>query len=175
MPTLAEVRDALYEGLLSVPYHRHLGVVVEREDSGPRVLLPARPEILDAEGRQSPAAVYALADIASSLRLCDEFIPRALELDMGAVFFTVSTHFRQHRPGKGALAAAASMVDGVDSQVGRPGESRKTRLGVDASVTDEEGELVGELRFRFYVRFMDVSRIREMAPESSLIFDIHGL
>ncbi len=175
MPTLAEVQEAFYSSLLTVPFHRHLGVVIERTPSGVRVALPPKPEIVGPDGRHSPAAVYALGDVASSVQICEQVAPRALELEMGAIFFTVGAHMEQHRPAKGTIEASASMVGALDPEVGAAGESKKATVDVAATVLGEDGELAAEQKMSFYVRFMEVSRVREMAPTSSEIFRLHGL
>jgi acyl-coenzyme A thioesterase PaaI-like protein len=175
MPTLAEVQEGFYAHLLTVPFHRHLGVLIERTPSGARVAIPPKPEIVGADGRHSAAAVYALGDIASSVQVCEEIAPRALELEMGAVFFTVSARFWLLGPARGTIEATANMVSGLDEAVGRVQESKKATLEIAATVAGEDGEPAGEHRMRFYVRFMEVSRVREMAPASSEIFRLHGL
>jgi acyl-coenzyme A thioesterase PaaI-like protein len=175
MPTLAEVQDVFYAGLLTVPFHRHLGVLIERTQSGARVAIPAKPEIVGPDGRHSAAAVYALGDVASSVQVCEEIAPRALELEMGAVFLTVSARFWQHGPARGTIEATANMVSGLDEAVGRAKEAKKATVEVAATVAGEDGEPAGEHRMSFYVRFMEVSRVREMAPASSEIFRVHGL
>ena len=175
MPTLAEVQEGFYAGFLTVPFHRHLGVVIERTPSGARVTIPSKPEIVGPDGHHSPAAVYALGDVASSVQICEEIAPRALELEMGAVFLTVSATFHPRAPARGTLEATANMVSGLDQAVGRPKETKKATVEVAATVAGEDGEPAGEHRMRFYVRFMEVSRVREMAPASSEIFRLHGL
>lgn len=175
MPTLAEVQEGFYAGLLTVPFHRHLGVVIERTPSGARVAIPPKPEIVGPDGHHSPAAVYALGDVASSVQICEEIAPRALELEMGAVFLTVSATFQPRAPARGTLEGSAKMVSGLDREVGRAKETKKATVEVAATVAGEDGELAGEHRMSFYVRFMEVSRVQEMVPASSEIFRLHGL
>jgi hypothetical protein len=175
MPTLAEVQEGFYAGLLSVPFHRHLGVVIERTPSGARVAIPPKPEIVGPDGHHSPAAVYALGDVASSVQICEEIAPRALELEMGAVFLTVSASFQPRAPARGVLEGSAKMISGLDREVGRANETKKATVEVAATVAGEDGEVVGEHRMSFYVRFMEVSRVQEMVPASSEIFRLHGL
>jgi hypothetical protein len=175
MPTLAEVQEGFYAGLLTVPFHRHLGVVIERTPSGARVAIPPKPEIVGPDGHHSPAAVYALGDVASSVQVCEEIAPRALELEMGAVFLTVSATFQPCTPARGTLEGSAKVVSGLDQEVGRAKETKKATVEVAAMVAGEDGEPAGEHRMRFYVRFMEVSRVQEMVPASSEIFRLHGL
>lgn len=175
MPTLAEVQEGFYVSLLTVPFHRHLGVMIERTPKGARVALPAKPEILGPDGRHSAAAVYTLGDVASSVQVFEEITPRALELELGAVFFTVSASFELRAPARGTLEATAEMVSGLDQAVGRAKEAKKGTVEVAATVAGEDGQTSGEHRMSFYVRFMEVSRVREMSPTSSEIFRIHGL
>jgi len=175
MPTLDEVQEGFYASLLTVPYHRHLGVQIERTPSGARVALPPKPEIVGPDGSHSAAAVYALGDVASSVQICEEIAPRALALEMGAVFFTVFASFQPRAPARGTLEATANMVSGLDQAVGRAKETKKATVEVLASVAGEDGESAGEHLMRFYVRFMEVSRVREMTPASSEIFRLHGL
>jgi acyl-coenzyme A thioesterase PaaI-like protein len=175
MPTLAEVQEGFYASLLTVPFHRHLGVVIERTPAGVRVAIPPKPEIVGPDGQHSVAAIYTLGDVASSMQVCEEIAPRALELEMGAVFLTVSTSFQPGAPARGTLEATASLVSGLDQEVGRAKESKKATVEVAATVAGEDDGPAAEHRTRFYVRFMEVSRIQEMAPASSEISRFHGL
>ncbi|MEK6251312.1 MAG: hypothetical protein AABM43_05100 [Actinomycetota bacterium] len=177
MPTLVELQEEIHAALLKVPFDRHLGVVIERDPrSGEvRISIPPRPEIVGPDGQHSAAAVFALGDIVSSMVVCEQIAQRALELDMGAIFFTVEARFRCHGPARGTIAASASLLRGLDEAVGKPNKARKATIEVGAKVVGEDGELAGEHRMSFYVRLMDVSRVREMVPASSEIFRIHGL
>jgi acyl-coenzyme A thioesterase PaaI-like protein len=177
MPTLVELQQEIQAALLKVPFNRHLGVVFERDpDSGEvRTSIPPRAEIVGPDGQHSAATVFALGDIVSSMVVSEQIAPRALELDMGAIFFTVEARFRHHGPTRGTISASASLLRGLDEAVGRANRSRKATIEVAARVVGEDGELAGEHRMSFYVRLMEVSRVREMAPESSEISRIHGL
>jgi hypothetical protein len=174
MPTLAEVREEIYAGLLEVPFNRHVGVVIERQPPSDRfrIALPPKPEILGPDGQHSVAAVYTVGDIASSVEVCEEIAPRALELDLGAIFLTASARFRPCGPARGTLTASASLVSGLDAAVGRAKEAKKAMVETAVKVVGEDGELAGEHRMVFYVRFMEPSRVREMAPASSAIVRI---
>lgn len=172
--SLQEVRKAIDASILSVPLHRHLGIVLERAQSGvPRVLMPPKPQILDSGGNHSPAAVYLLADVAAGIRLCDEIAPRALEMDMGAMFLTVSAHFRPAAAASGTLQATAEVTKGLET-ARSDRKLKKVTLEVTASVSGESGEPAGEQLVRFYVRFMEPSRIRDLAPDSSQLMQVLG-
>ena len=172
--SLEEVRRAIDAGMLSVPLHRHLGISLERTPSGgSRVLMPPTPQIIDPGGNHSPGAVYVLADVAAGLRLCDEIAPRALEMEMGALFLTVSAQFKPAAAASGTLVATAEVTKGFEEPPsGR--QLKKATLEVTASVSGENGEPAGEQRVRFYVRFMETSRIRELAPDSSPLIQVLG-
>jgi acyl-coenzyme A thioesterase PaaI-like protein len=169
LPTMAELRENIYASTRRVPYNKHVGVVIDppSESEPVRVSLPPRPEITGPDGRHSMAAVYALGDICASLEVCEEIAPRALELEMGAIFFTVNTRFRALAPAGGTLTARARVIEGLGVGVGSRGETRKATIETAVEVHGEEGALVGEQRFGSYIRFMDLARIREMAPASS--------
>jgi acyl-coenzyme A thioesterase PaaI-like protein len=174
MLTLAEVQEGFYASLLTVPFHRHLGVVIERTPSGVRVAIPPKPEIVGPDGHHSVATVFTLGDIASSVQVCEEIAPRALELEMGAVFLTVSASFQSRAPARGTLEVTANMISGLEQDVGRAKETKKAIVEVAATVAGDGGP-AGEHRMKFYVRFMEASRVQEMAPASSEISRFHGL
>ncbi len=175
MTTLAEVREAFLESLATVPFHRHLGIEVEVTGSGTAVALPARPEIVGPGGEHSPAAVYALGDAACSVHVCDEAAVRALELELGAIFFTVSSQTRRLGPARGRLTATSELLAGLAPGVGSPGSTRKGKVEVAARIYAEDGEQAAEQRMSFYVRFMEPDRVREMTPSSSAISRLHAL
>lgn len=175
MPTLAEVQKEFLASLLTVPFHRHLGIETETEPSGIRVALPPKPEIVGPNGTQSPAAMFALGDAACSIRVCEEIAPRALELELGAIFFTVSARVQRLRPAGGRLAAEAEMLNGLEATVGGAKETKKATVDLAAKIFGEDGEQAAEQRMSFYVRFMEVSRVLEMAPAVSAISRLHGL
>lgn len=175
MRTLEEVREAVDASILSVPLHRHLGISIDRSATGEaRILVPARPEIMGPEGHHSPASIYVAADVASAVCVCDEIAPLAVEMQMGAFFLTVSASFEPGAPSGGTLEAAAEMTRGFDAARSSDRPLKKGTLDVTAGVGAEGGAPTGEQRARFYVRFMEPSRMREIAPESSEIVRILG-
>ena len=166
--TLEQVREAFYAEFRSVPFHQRLGIRLDRGDDGEaRMTLPARPELEGEPGEHSPAAVYTLADAAASIQVCEEAAKRALELGMGAIFFTVSGRFREHGPARGTIEGRAELVEGLAEATGESGASRKASVDVLARISDEAGSPVAEHRTTFYVRFMELSRMRDMYRPTS--------
>jgi hypothetical protein len=167
--TIEKVRDAFYAELLNVPFHEHLGIALDREAPAgqPRVTIPSKPEIVTPGGQHSPAAVYTLGEAASAIELCDEIAPRALELGMGAIFFTVSAAFESGGPARGTIGAITSVVSGLEASVSGEPAPRKASVEIAAKVVNEDGGMVGEQRFRYYVRFMELSRMRDMVRPAS--------
>lgn len=172
MPTLEEVQESIYAGFDEVPYHKHLGLEIERTPpSGAKVSVAAPGKAGPAPGEHSAATVYTIGDVACSAQVCELLARRALELELGALFLTVGASIRLHGPAYGRLEATATMAKGLDESSGAP---RKGTVETDARVVGEGGELVAEQRMRFYVRFMDPERIGEMAPGGSEIVRLHG-
>jgi hypothetical protein len=168
--TLEKVQEAFFAELLNVPFHDHLGLALDRHaDHGqPRVTISPRPEIAGAGGEHSPAAVYTLGEAASAVEMCEAIAPYALEMGMGAIFFTVAGSFRPRGRAVGKIGAVTELVKGIEQGDGE-GVPRKAGVEVAAKVLREDGEPVGEQRFSFYVRFMEMGRMREMVrPESEV-------
>ncbi len=174
--TLEQVQEAFYAELLSVPFHEHLGVALDRSvaPGEPRVTIPPKPEIVTPDGQHSVAAVYTLGEAASAIEMCDEIAPRALELGMGAIFFTVSARFVPRGPAAGTIGAVTRLVSGLDKKAGEGKASRKATVEVAAKVVGEGGKMVGEQRFGFYVRFMELSRMRAMVRPASEVGRLVG-
>jgi hypothetical protein len=174
--TLEQVQEAFYAELLSVPFHEHLGVALDRgvAPGEPRVTIPPKPEIVTADGQHSVAAVYTLGEAASAIEMCDEVAPRALELGMGAIFFTVSARFVRRGPAAGTIGAVTRLVSGLDEKAGEGKAARKATVEVAAKVVGEGGKMVGEQRFGFYVRFMELSRMRGMVRPASEVGRLVG-
>src|ERR1700730_17226396 len=151
MPTLDQVREGIIASLLEVPFNRHLGVVVERDprSGAVRISIPPKPEIVGSEGQHSTAAVFALGDIVSSIEVCNQIAPRALELEMGAIFLTVAARLRPRGPARGTLTARASVLRGLDEELGHPKASKKSTIEVAAEVLAGDGDLVGEQQTSF--------------------------
>lgn len=169
-PTLEMVQNAFYADLLSVPFHQHLGVEIERVPASgkARVTIPPKPEITAPDQQHSPAAVFTLGDAASAVEMCDAIAPRALEMGMGAIFLTVSAGFRPRGPACGTITATTSLVSGLkDADEGEKGVKKST-IVVAASILGEDGELAAEQRVSFYVRFMEEGRMRELVPSSEV-------
>jgi hypothetical protein len=170
-PTLEQVREAFYAELLNVPFDEHLGVALDRDAAPgqPRVTMPPKPEIVTPDGQHSVAAVYTLGEAASAIEMCDEVAPRALDLGMGEIFFTVSARFELHGPARGTIGAMTRLVTGLDEAAGKGKAARKAAVEVAAQVVGEDGELVGEQQFSFYVRFMEPSHMRAIVRPASAI------
>ena len=169
--TLEMAQEALYAEFSTVPFHDHLGVALDREapPGQPRVTLPARPEIVSEDGEHSPAAIYTLGEAASAIELCDAIAPRAVQLGMGAIFFTVAGAFELRAPARGTIGAITELAKGLEDGVGGDGGPRKARVEVASRVVGEAGELVAEQRFGFYVRFMERTHMREIVRPASAV------
>jgi hypothetical protein len=174
--TIEKVRDAFYAELLSVPFHEHLGVALDREAPAgqPKVTIPPKPEIVTPDGHHSAAAVYTLGEAASAIELCDEIAPRALQLGMGAIFFTVAARFESHGPARGTIGAITSVTSGLEEPGRGQAAPRKASVEVAAKVVSEDGGAVGQQRFRYYVRFMELSRMRDMVRPASEVGRLVG-
>jgi hypothetical protein len=174
MRTLEDLREAIDSSILSVPLHQHLGISLDRAPAPSRevtVRMKAQPQIVDADGHHSPTAIYLLADVAAGVCICDEIAPRALAMEMGAMFLTTSASFKPTEMAAGPLEATAEVTKGLDeTPADRP--LKKATLEVIARVRTESGEAAGEQQARFYVRFMEPSRLRELAPEASQVIQI---
>jgi acyl-coenzyme A thioesterase PaaI-like protein len=170
--TLEEVRGAYHADILSVPFHRHLGIDFNPDAASgePRLTLSPRPELVDDSGELSPGTLFTLADAASALELCEEVAPRALEIGKGAIFFTVAARFNLSQPASGTIGATAEVVSRLADDVGLDGASRKARVEVATKVVGADGEQLGDYSSSFYVRFIDLSRMREaFAPSSEVV------
>jgi hypothetical protein len=174
--TIEQVREAFYAELLSVPFHEHLGVALDRDAPAgePRVTIPSKPEIVTADGHHSVAAVYTLGEAASAIEMCDEIAPKALEYGMGAMFFTVSASFEPRGPARGTIGALTRLVSGLDEAVHGGPAAKKASVDVAAEVVTEDGSVVGEQRFSFYVRFMELSRMRDLVRPASEVGRLVG-
>jgi hypothetical protein len=174
--TIEEVREAFYAELLSVPFHEHLGVALDRgaQPGEPRVTIPPKPEIVTPDGHHSVAAVYTLGEAASAIEMCDEVAPRALEFGMGGMFFTVSARFEPRGAARGTIGAITRLVNGLDEAVHGGTAAKKASVDVAAVVVTADGTVVGEQRFSFYVRFMELSRMRAMVRPASEVGRLVG-
>jgi hypothetical protein len=162
-----QVREAYLAELLKVPFHEHLGIALERDtDQGQRLVIEPRPQIANENGELSPGAVFTLGEAASAAALCEAIIPHALARGMGAIFFTVAGTLRPQELAVGKIGAVAEVVDGID--VDEEGVARrKTEADVVATVLREDGAPVGEHRFSYRVRFMEISRMGGMLRPGS--------
>jgi hypothetical protein len=174
MASLEAIEEAFYADLLSVPYHRLLGISVSRgsELEPPRVTLPAAPGIAAAGGEISPAAMFALGDAAAAVELAADVAPRALELRLGAIFLTTTSRFRQLGTARGALAATTELVCGLDEEAGRSKRARRAPVDVSVLLSDSEGTPVARHETSFQVRFMEPARLRAMLGSSSEVVDL---
>ena len=176
-PTLEKVREAFRADLLVIPFHQHIGMALDPDASPgqPRVTIPPRPQIATEEGEHSPAILYTLADAAAALELCETIAPRALELGKGAIFFTVSAALRTSAPATGTIGATAELAKGLDASVGEKGASRKGTVDIAATLVGGDGEQIGEQRSSFYVRFIEMDRMKEtIAPASATVRVLGG-
>ncbi len=174
--TFEMVQEAFYAELLSVPFHGHLGVALDRDapPGRPRVTIPSRPEIVSEDGEHSPSAVYTLGEAASAIEMCDAIAPRAVETGKGAIFFTVSGAFQPRGRARGTIGAITELVKGLERGEGGEGAPRKATVEVAAKVVGEGGEVVGEQQFSFYVRFMERDRMRGMVRPASEVGRLIG-
>jgi acyl-coenzyme A thioesterase PaaI-like protein len=171
--TLETIQEAFYADLLSIPYSRHLGVVIERDpDGAARVKIPFKPQLSGADGQVSPAVLFALGDTASAAEMSREMAPRVIELEMGAIFLTVSSRFRQLAPAHGSIGAETRLTSGLDEESGRSKEARKATIGVAAEISDDSGTKVAEHEAHFYIRFMPASQLRALMPGHSEVVEI---
>lgn len=166
--TVEMVREAFYADLLSLPFHRHLGVEIDPQASGEtRVSIPPKPEITGPDGQQSPAAVFTLGEAACSVEMCDAIASRALEMGMGAIFLTVSSEFRPRGRPRGTITASTSLVKGLEG--GKDAKRiKKATIVAAARIVDGSGDLAAEQQVGFHVRFMDERRMRELVPTSEV-------
>jgi len=158
-------RDDFY-GFADVAFHRHLGLEISRPSpEAPAVVaMPVSDELTFADGRQSDAAAYTVAEITSALAACDLLESNAPSIPEETVplMLTTQATFRQRRPATGKLEAHAR-VEADGREVMRRLETvGKVKVPIDAEVLGEDGELVGEARFTFYFRLMQMSRLRAM-------------
>jgi hypothetical protein len=162
-----QLREAYLAELLKMPFHDHLGIALDRDtDQGPRLVIESRPQMANENGELSPAAVFTLGEAASAAALCEAIIPHAVARGLGAIFFTVTGTLRPQGRAVGKIAAVAEVVNGID--VDEDGVARrKAEADVVAKVMRDDGAPVGEHRFSYRVRFMEISRMGGMLrPES---------
>jgi acyl-coenzyme A thioesterase PaaI-like protein len=169
MPSLEAIQEAFYADLLSVPYHRRVGISVQRgsEPDSPRVALPAGPGLAGPGGEISPAALFLLADAAAAVQMAGEVAPRALQVRLGAIFLTTTSRFRQLGPARGTVEASTELVRGLDEEAGRSRPARRAPVDVSVRLTDGAGVAVASHETSFQVRFMEPSRLRAMLGGSS--------
>jgi hypothetical protein len=174
MASLEAIEDAFYADLLSVPFHRRLGISVARgsELEAPRVTLPPGPGLAGPDGEISPAALFALGDAAAAVQMAAEVAPRALELRLGAIFLTTTSRFRQLSPARGAIAATTELASGLDEEAGRSKRTRRAPVDVTVLLSDAEGRPVARHETRFQVRFLEPARLRRLLGGSSEVVDL---
>jgi hypothetical protein len=156
-----------FYGFPEVPFHIHLGMRFERPDpTGPaEVLLPAGPEFTGPDGGQSLAAVYTLGEVAAGIAVCDALMLHAAEAEtsMMPLVLTQETHFTPGEPARGLLRSETSFVGDSSKAVEKLKKSRKVKVETAARLFDEDKKLAGELRVHFYVRLMELERLKAMA------------
>jgi hypothetical protein len=162
-----QMHEAFMAELLKVPWHAHLGIALDRDaDQGPRLVIESRPQMANENGELPPGAVFTLGEVAAGAALCEEIIPHALARGSGAVFFTVAGTLRPQGRAIGKIAAVAELVNGID--VDEEGVARRNAdVDVVARVMRDDGATVGEHRFSYRVRFMEISRMGAMLRRGS--------
>ena len=156
-----------FYGFPAIPFHVHLGMTFERPDpDGPAVLtVPARPEIVDAHGLQSPAAVYTVAEVSCGVAAADALL---LHQTMGgsettALVLTRRIKFWRKGPARGAIHSDTWVAGDADAALERLLRVRKVDVETWSHVYDEHGALACEMQAFFYARLMHRDRLRAMA------------
>jgi acyl-coenzyme A thioesterase PaaI-like protein len=173
MTTLEAIQEAFFVDLLSVPYHRRIGISLRREaDGGARVTLPAGSDLVDRDGEVSPAALFGLGEAAAATELSYDVAPRVLEVDLAVIFLTSESRFRQLAPGRGTVEASSELVRGLGAEAGRSKRARRGKVDVAVRLSDESGGQVAEYESSFQVRFMETGRLRALVDWPSALVDL---
>lgn len=156
-------------GFRGVPFHQHLGLEFERRDGAVVVALPASAAIAP-EGRQSPAAAYAVGEVSAALTACDTLAAIAPEFDpeLRPVVLARGARFRPCGPLRGRLESRTRFAGDPARIIERLAAVRKAAVPIDVSILAEDGTLAAEGRFDFYVRMMIESRLRAMTAAVGL-------
>jgi hypothetical protein len=169
-PDLAQVgyHDDFY-GFRDVPFHVHLGMRFERPDpAGPAVVtLPAQSHLLEPDGRQSMAAVYAVGEVASGISVCDALLLHAAEAEsalMPLVLTKRAVFTPMARP-YGDVRSRTACVGDASAAAEKLRASRKVKVEVEGELLGDGDEVAGRIHVYFYVRLMELSRLEAMAGE----------
>lgn len=158
-----------FYGFPQVPFHIHLGMrFLRREPDGQAtVLLPPSAEFTYPDGTQSHAAVYTVGEVAAGIAVCDALLLHAAEAEtsMTPLVLTRQTRFTPSAPAYGEIRSETAFVGDSGDAVERLRSSRKVNVETAAQLFGEDGKLAGELRVNFYVRLMELSRLKAMAGQ----------
>ena len=174
MPTLESIQQAFYSDLQRVPYHRRLGISVEPQGGRdrPRLTLPEGPTLAGPGGEVSPAALFALGDVAAATELAHDVAPRVVEVEQAVIFLTGASRFRQLGPARGPIHASSRLLRGLDAEAGRSKRGRRAAVEVAVLLSEAGGDPVAEYESSFQVRFMDPSRVRSLIDWPSELVDL---
>jgi hypothetical protein len=173
MPTLEAIQEAFYTDLLSVPYHRRIGISLRRDEGGgARVTLPAGPDLVDPDGKVSPVALFGLGEAAAATEMSYDVAPRALEVNLAVIFLTSESRFRQLGPARGTTEAVSELVAGLDAEAGRSKRARRGAVEVAVRLSGTDGAPVAEYVSSFQVRFMEAERVRALIGGPSALIDL---
>jgi hypothetical protein len=85
------------------------------------------------------------------------------ETAMMPLVLTRETRFTPPATARGELRSRTRFAGDSAAAVEKLKRSRKVRVETEAELYDESGELVGELVVNFYVRLMQLDRLKAMA------------
>lgn len=151
-------------GFVDVPFHQRMGIRFTRDDDGRTVVrVPSSPEVVGADGEQSPAALYSSAEIASALQACEDLASEAERLPEGyyPVLLARELRFRQVAPAFGEVAARAVFKDDRDAVLERLLSKRKANATLGVRI-EAGGDPVAEAETDFYFRIMSEERLLAM-------------
>lgn len=157
-----------FYGFREVPFHVHLGMRFERvRPGGPAVVtLPADRRLLDSDGRHSPAAVYAVGEVASGISVCDALALHGAgaKTTLMPLVLTRRTVFDPGPAPRGAIRSSSRFVGDTAAAAERLRGSRKVNVEVECTMRGEdEAEVAGRVHVYFYVRMMELARLEAMA------------
>lgn len=156
-----------FYGFPEVPFHIELGMSFSRPrpDGPASVELPADPGRVDADGVQSPAAVYTCGEVAAGIAVCDALLLHAAnaETAMTPLVLTQKTRFRPGAPARGRIRSETSFAGDSSEAAERLKRSRKVKVDCEAELYGEDDALAGTMTVQFYVRLMELERLKAMA------------
>lgn len=155
---------AAFFGFPDVAFHRHLGLAFERRDGAVVVALPEDAALAGADGAQSIAAAYAVAEVSAALTACDTLaaIAPAFDPELRPVVLARSARFRQCAPARGRLESRTRFADDPQETIERLAARNKASVPIAVEILADGETQVAEGRFDFYVRMMTESRLRAM-------------